>query len=198
MCAAPLPSTPALPSLPLLEATADLLSERGPHRVTLEDIAAAAGMRTPTLASLWPEPLDPTRAVIDYLGESISGALGPERSGEQLGDLLARTLGATEQHERYWRVLTWSLLEGVHPLDLKRDYPVIRRMVQAAGRSPGHATSPEALVAGLAGAGMGLLIYGPYLQVALGQGESRWARTRGELVTMMRRLMLRAERRGRR
>jgi AcrR family transcriptional regulator len=194
MCAAPLPSAPNLPSLALLETAAELLAERGPSRVTPDCIATRAGVSVHTVRAVWPEPLDATRAALDYLDGCIAGALGPERPGEKLGDLIARALRATEQNQRFWRILTWCLLEGHHPMDLKRDFPVIQRLVRAAGRTPGHSASPEALVAGLVGAGMGLLLYGPYLQVALGQGPSRWARTRSELVTLIRRLMLRAER----
>jgi hypothetical protein len=194
MCAAPLPSTPNLPSLHLLESAATLLADLGPHRVTPESIAEHAGVSVGTILAIWPGPLDPACAALDYLGECIGGALGPERATEKLGDLLPRVLGATAQHERYWRILSWSLLEGHHPLDLGGEYPVIQRMMRAAERSDA-AVSPEALVAGLSGAGMGLLMYGTYLQTALGQGESRWARTRSELVTLLRRMMLRAERR---
>ena len=194
MSAAPLPSTPLLPSLHLLESAADLLADLGPHRVTVERLAEHTGVSRGAILAVWPEPLDPTRAVLDHLGECIAAGLGPERTNEKLGDLLPRCLGATAQHERYWRILSWCLLEGQHPLDLRREYPVIQRMVRAAERS-GGAVSSEALVAGLAGAGMGLLMYGTYLQVALGQGETRWQRTRSELVTLLRRMMLRAERR---
>ncbi len=195
MCAAPLPSAPALPSIPLLEAACDLLALRGPGRVTPEEIAEEAGMRSATVQRIWPSEEDPVLACMDYLGELIASALGPEREGERLGDLLVRALGATEGNHRYWRILTWSLLEGRHPMDLRTEFPVMARLVRAAERSSAHSASPEAIVGGIAGAGLGLLLYGPYLQVALGQGEARWLRTRSELVTLMRRLMLRAERR---
>ncbi len=194
MSAAPLPSTPLLPSLHLLESTADLLAQLGPHRVTAERLSEHTGVSLTAILAVWPEPLDPARAALDHLGECIASSLGPERSNEKLGDLLPRCLGATAQHDRYWRIMSWCLMEGHHPLDLRREYPVIQRMVRAAERS-GGAVSAEALVAGLAGGGMGLLMYGTYLQVALGQGEVRWARTRAELVTLLRRMMLRAERR---
>ncbi len=195
MSAAPLASTPTLPSIHLLESAADLLSELGPHRVSLVAIAEQAGVSEGTVAAVWPDSTFAAGAVLDYLGERIAGDLGPERSYEKLGDLLPKCLAATAAHDRYYRILTWCLLEGHHPLDLRRDYPVIGRMVRAAERSGGTAVSPAALVAGLSGAGMGLLMYGTYLQVALEQGESRWARTRGELVTLLRRMMLRSERR---
>ncbi len=196
MCAAPVASAPTLPSIGLLEAASDLLSMRGPAQVSVEEISEAANVRPATIRRIWPGEHDTSRACLDYLGELIGAALGPERPDEKLGDLLVRALGATESNRRYWRILTWCLLAGDHPMDLRTDYPVMGRLLRAAARSPGHSASPEALVAGIAGAGMGLLIYGPYLQVAMGQGPAKWARTRSELVTLLRRLMLRAERRG--
>ena len=195
MCAAPLPSGSLLPSVTLLEAASDLIAEHGPRSVTQQQIADRAGMSMEAVQAVWPDPLDPSSAALAYLGTQIAADLGPERHNERLGDLLSRALGAIAHHQRYARILTWCLLEGHDPRDLKREFPVISRLVRAANRTPGSSVSAETVVAGVAGAAMGLLVYGPYLQVGLGQGDARWLRTRGELVTLIRRQLLRAERR---
>ncbi|MEE2830570.1 MAG: helix-turn-helix domain-containing protein [Myxococcota bacterium] len=167
----------------LIEAGARLFAERGPNSVSVREVAREAGVNHGLVHRHFGSKDGLLQAVMTRLSGEVAESIGPVGSSESLADLLMTTFGATRDGA-HWRILARSLLDGVPVRDLQEDFPVVRRMLEAARRGTRATVSPEALVTLMLSVGLGLLLFEPYLMEATAQDEERWQATRMELAQL--------------
>jgi TetR/AcrR family transcriptional regulator, repressor for neighboring sulfatase len=180
----------------LLDAGAELFADLGPARVSVRDVAARARVNHGLVHRHFGSKEGLLRAVLEDLSSNIHeevsaagcGEVGPGALAERLG----RTLEAVARHPRYFRVLGRALLDG-YPMDrLQGNFPVVRELVgamhaaQAAGRIEPDLDAGAA-VAVMVAAGLGWLLFEPYVLAATGQTRVPVAAARERALATCRR-----------
>ena len=153
----------------IVAAAARLFSERGIGGVAVRDVAAAAKVNH----GLVHRHFGSKGALVQVVMDSLAAELADPRARPR--DLAAHLaqLEARLQRSRYPRVLAHALLEGHDPRDFQHAFPVLRDLVAAMRSAQKNgALDPDldarVLVALGAAAGLGWLIFEPYLLVASG------------------------------
>lgn len=168
----------------LIAAASELFAERGPDDVSVRELAARAGVNHGLVHRHFGSKDGLLQATMQQLAAGVADSIGPDDCSETLADLLRTTFGATED-ATHWRILARSILDGIPVSELQDDFPVVRRMLAAAGRGTDSPLSPDAFVTLLLAGGLGLLLFEPYLREATGQqADSKWNATRKELAAL--------------
>jgi AcrR family transcriptional regulator len=168
----------------LIDAGIKLFAERGPDDVSVRELAAHAGVNHGLVHRHFGSKDGLLQATMAQLADKVADSVGPANPSESLAELLRTTFGATEE-ATHWRILARSLLDGIPIAELQDDFPVVRRMLAAAGRGVSSPLTSQSLVTLLLAGGLGLLLFEPYLREATGQQEdSQWQTTRKELAAL--------------
>jgi AcrR family transcriptional regulator len=119
----------------LVDAAARLFAERGPDRVSVKQIAAAAGVNHGLVHHYFGSKDALLSAVLASLSEQVAAELA---SGAP-ADVIAANGGATERHNR---IAAFLILQGRDPAALKGSFPVFDTLVaslRGQGLSPADA-----------------------------------------------------------
>lgn len=171
----------------LIDAAADLFSTRGPAAVGVREIAQRAGVNHGLVHRHFGSKEGLLMAVMNQLSERVSTALGPEREDETLSELLIPVFASAQDAGQHWRILAIALLEGRKPEDIQAGFPVFHRLLAAARRTEPAGISPESFTSILVSMGLGMLVFGPWLQSASGQDDDAWLQTRLDMQLFARR-----------
>jgi AcrR family transcriptional regulator len=106
----------------LVDAAAELFAERGPDRVSVKEIAAAAGVNHGLVHHYFGSKDALLTAVLASLSEQVAEELA---SGAPI-DRIAAKGGATERHNRIAAAL---VLQGRDPGELKGSFPVFDKLI---------------------------------------------------------------------
>jgi len=167
----------------LIEAGARLFAEHGPRAVSVREVAREAGVNHGLVHRHFGSKDGLLHEVMTHLASDVSAKMRSPQDEESLADLLKSTFGATAGG-LHWRILARAMLDGEDPAGLQGDFPVVGRMLGAARRGTSGPLSPEAMVSLILAAGLGVLLFEPYLKLATGQDEASWQRTRRELMAL--------------
>jgi AcrR family transcriptional regulator len=167
--------------LALIEAAAKLFAERGPADVSVREIAKEADVNHGLVHRHFGSKDGLLQATMTHLAKEVAGSVGKPSERESLTELLNATFGATSE-ATHWKILARSLLDGTPVSQLQTDFPVVRRMLDAARRGTSSPLSPEAQVTLLLASGLGLLVFEPYIREATAQEDEQWIATRRELA----------------
>ncbi len=174
----------------LLKAAIKLFAKRGPAQVSVREIAQAAGVNHGLVHRHFGSKAQLVQQAQALLAQKIAKSLGPQRPDETLAELLPGLLEATQKTPQYWRILAYTSLESASPQKTQLDYPVVKRLLAAAARTPqvslppGFQSDPQLLISALLAAGLGLLMFEDYLRAATGQSAVDWQKTRKKLLSL--------------
>jgi len=166
----------------LIGAASRLFAERGVKAVSVREIARAASVNHGLVHRHFGSKANLLQEVMQSLSAEVATEMGSPRSGERLDEILAGALSATTARGLHWRILARALLDGEDPATLQAEYPVVRRMLDAARQEPSASLSAEARVTILLALTLGMLLFSPYLQRATGQDDAQWEQVRAEIT----------------
>jgi AcrR family transcriptional regulator len=171
----------------LISAAAELFAARGPAAVGVREIAQKAQVNHGLVHRHFGSKEGLLLAVMNALSEQVSEALGPQQEDERLADLLLPIFNQAKGTDHHWRILAMALLEGRQPEDIQAGFPVFHRLLAAARRSEPEGMSAESFTSILIGMGLGMLVFGPWLQAGSAQGDDEWLQTRAKMLLFARR-----------
>jgi AcrR family transcriptional regulator len=149
----------------LIEAAADLFAERGDASV--RSIARRAGVNHGLIHHYFGGKAGLRAAVLARLSEQQAAALTQPGALEDTARLARKVAG---DDPRNLKILARALLDGELPPELQASFPVVERLIAAAGEA--GVAEPRALVAeGLAMA-LGEFVFGPWIRAATGLDEA--------------------------
>ncbi len=115
----------------LLETATRLFSAQGPRRVSIREVAAAAGVNHGLVHRHFGSKAQLQTAVLDRLVENV-GASMQTAEDAPLDRLVQEAFERTQEHDAYFRILAWTLLEGEAP-SMQSRFPVVERLLGVAG-----------------------------------------------------------------
>ena len=65
---------------------------------------------------------------------------------------------------------------------LPEQFPVVEEMLRTAAKDDNLSLSPKALVALMLSLGLGMMVFRPYLQLAIGIDDQEWQNIRSEIA----------------
>jgi len=153
----------------LIEAAAELYAHEAAPSVRA--IAARAGVNHGLVHRHFGDKEGLRRATMEALSEAIAADMpdAEEATALSFDELLARAFFATKKHERFLRVLLRAYLDGEIPPVLSRTFPVVQSLI-TAGEARGVDGARE-LVAERVAAGLGWLLFEPFIRQAAGLGD---------------------------
>jgi AcrR family transcriptional regulator len=155
----------------LVEAASVLFAARGPSRVSVRQIADAAGVNHGLVHHYFGSKDGLLRSVLDELSERVATEIG-EWDGE--GEFLA-VGGAVEQHGR---IVAHLLLDAQDPAAVQTTFPALRTLVahlRSRGVAPEQARERAAQVSAFV---LGWQLFEPFLCAAAGLDVDADRRTR--------------------
>ncbi len=167
----------------LIEAAAELFSERGPDGVSVREIATRAGVNHGLVHRHFGTKENLLQEVMRALAADVEQRMGEPAAPESLADILVGAFRGTRDSGRHWRILARALLDGADPSGLQSEFPVFGRIEAAARR--GGDPDPTAKAVLVFAVGLGLMVFGPYLKRASGREDDAWTET---LMSVVRRL----------
>lgn len=166
----------------LVRAATELFAARGPASVSVRDVAAHAGVNHGLVHRHFGSKEQLLASVMEELRGELQAEISPEGAathGESIATLVREALQATSRHRAWWQILARASLDGEDPRTLHASFPVIGRLRAAIERVPARARrglDPRLVTATLVATGLGLLLFAPFLRVALGLSQDEWDR----------------------
>jgi len=154
-----------------------LFSDRGLSAVSVRDIAKGAQVNHGLVHRHFGAKARLTAAVMGRLRDDIGATLGPEVSGEGLGELVLLALSSMQRQRPLWRIIAHASMEGALPEEMDAGFETFRRVLRAARDHRLGPLGPEAQVTLLMSIGLGLITFGPYIRAATGQDAAKWRDT---------------------
>ena len=155
----------------LTASATQLFAEKGPSNVSVRDIAKHANVNHGLVHRHFGSKEALVVTVMNGLAEEVNETLGPVREDEGL----LQDKGGAAAH---WRILAHELLAGEDPAQLQQDFPVFQRLITASRNSLGPEVNAYAVATYLVSTGLGMMLFGPFFQVASGLEDAEWKETR--------------------
>ena len=167
----------------LIRAASSLFAKQGIASVSVRDIAQQANVNHGLVHRHFGSKRGLIIATIQSLSKGITAEMGPAMEARSLKPLLASSFVKTSGSQEYWRVLAHLMLtEGGEEL-LQPEFPLVRRMIDVAQEEEQGTLSPEARVALMLSVGLGMMVFSPYLQRAIGTDAAGWRKIQREILT---------------
>lgn len=148
----------------LIAAASQLFSARGPSRVSVREVAAAANVNHGLVHHYFGSKDGLLAAVLDQLARDAADEVAAWD-----GTAAFEASSATSRHSR---IVAHLLLESRNPADVQTSFPTIERLtadLRARGMSRDEAARRAALVGALA---LGWQLFAPFLEQAAGVASS--------------------------
>jgi AcrR family transcriptional regulator len=169
----------------LIAAAAELFALRGPTAVSVRELAQHAKVNHGLVHRHFGSKHGLLQAVLSHLAADIASQVGEASPDEALGGLVGSVLGATSKQGAWLRIMAWAILDGADIGDIQGQFPMAERMVAAARANSKGTLDPEARVTLIMSAGLGMMLFGPFLQRATGQDDTQWARSRQQILSLV-------------
>ncbi|WP_430396673.1 TetR family transcriptional regulator [Ferrovibrio sp.] len=157
------------PKRALLAAATRLFAQRGFSGVSVRDIALAAKVNHGLVHRHFGSKEGLLRAVMQHQADMLAQAAGQGIArGAAHRSLAEAVFAAAVQGDAYWRILARQLLDGADPRELQSDFPTLRRIIEhrVTGGQKRNEAALDVVV--LAAAGLGFLVFEPFLRAAAG------------------------------
>jgi TetR/AcrR family transcriptional regulator, repressor for neighboring sulfatase len=166
----------------LVRSAAALFAKQGIASVSIRDIALRANVNHGLVHRHFGSKRGLIIATIESLSKGIASSMGPAMEAKSLRSLLASSFVKTSSNQEYWRVLAHLMLtEGGEEL-LQPEFPLVARMIEVAQDDVQGKLSAEARVTLMLSVGLGMMVFRPYLQRAIGTDDAGWVEIQRELL----------------
>ena len=169
----------------LIAAASELFAQRGPAAVGVREIARYAQVNHGLIHRHFGSKHGLLQAVLGHLAAEIATNVGEAAPDEALGGLVGSVLGATSKQGAWLRIMAWAILDGADIDEIQGQFPMAERMVAVARANDQGPLDPEARVTLIMSAGLGMLLFGPFLQRATDQDDLQWARSRKQILSLV-------------
>ena len=169
----------------LIASASELFAQRGPAAVGVREIAQHAQVNHGLVHRHFGSKHGLLQAVLGHLASDIAANVGEAEPDEALGGLVGSVLGATSKQGAWLRIMAWAILDGADIGELQGRFPMAERMVAAARANAQGPLDPEARVTLIMSAGLGMMLFGPFLQRATAQDDLQWARSRQQILSLV-------------
>ena len=169
----------------LIASASELFAQRGPAAVGVREIAQHAQVNHGLVHRHFGSKHGLLQAVLSHLASEIAANVGEATPDEALGGLVGSVLGATSKQGAWLRIMAWAILDGADIGEIQGQFPMAERMVAAARANAQGPLDPEARVTLIMSAGLGMMLFGPFLQRATGQDDLQWARSRQQILSLV-------------
>ncbi len=142
----------------VLEAATDLFAERGPAATSIRDIAARSNVNHGLVFRHFGTKEQLVGAVLDHLGESLSGLLHSDAPA----DVVERAL------DLQMRVMARTVLDGYPAGQMQKHFPNIPEMLDRVRRLHDNETSARLALANALALQFGWRLFAPILRFSTG------------------------------
>ena len=149
----------------LIEAATELFAEHGPGAVSVRDIATRAGVNHGLVHRHFGSKDALVGAVLDRLVGDMRQTFAAQSHVDYVG-----LFAAVAERDQYWRVLARALLDGHTDWLGKGAFPLIAQSVEAVKAASKEDVDAQAMVAAAVAAGLGWLVFEPFVAAATGMG----------------------------
>jgi AcrR family transcriptional regulator len=162
----------------VLESAADLFAERGPAATSIRDIAARSSVNHGLIHRHFGSKDGLVGAVLDYLGQHLSGLLAAKADGSAIGAAVDRQL----------RVIARASLDGYAIGELQSRFPTMELLLDSVRER--HATELGARLAAAhtIALQLGWILFGDFLRASTGLedlDDRTFARSVGDTVALI-------------
>jgi len=169
----------------LIAAASELFAQRGPAAVGVREIAQHAQVNHGLIHRHFGSKHGLLQAVLGHLASEIATNVGEAAPDEALGGLVGSVLGATSKQGAWLRIMAWAILDGADIGEIQGQFPMAERMVAAARANDQGPLDPEARVTLIMSVGLGMMLFGPFLQRATDQDDFQWVRSRKQILSLV-------------
>lgn len=174
----------------IIDAAAQLLSERGPASISIREVAELAGVSRGQVHSVFPSKHRLVAAVLQHKAEAIAHEF-ESADADGLGGLMgpAHFLFDSAAQADFWRIMARATLDRADPHRLQVSFPAIEALLERVEHLKqvgmfDKDLDPRVLVGGWVSASLGWLLFGDHLAAALGYGREGAEQARREILSM--------------
>ncbi|HOT46279.1 MAG TPA: TetR family transcriptional regulator [Spirochaetota bacterium] len=154
----------------VIEAAGELFSRRGFDGVSVRDIAKKAGVNHGLIHRHFGSKENLRRQTLQRMADAM---LADVRGAGSLQEISRLAFQSLTKHERFWRILARTILDGHGTGDLHRRFPIARHLteqVKAAVKGGGLRgdLDPRMVVAAMFSFSCGFIMFEPFILAAAG------------------------------
>ncbi|MBN2158162.1 MAG: TetR/AcrR family transcriptional regulator [Spirochaetes bacterium] len=169
----------------VINAAGELFSRSGFDGVSIRDIAKKAGVNHGLIHRHFGSKENLRRSTLQHMADAM---LADIRDAGTLNELSRRAFESLEKHERFWRVLARTILDGRSTGDMHRRYPIARHMIDRVNAAMKDGTlrndiDPRMIVAAMFSFSCGFIMFEPFILAAAGLENSKADDVREEIFS---------------
>ncbi len=154
----------------VIEKAADLFSSHGYDGVSVRDIARSAGVNHGLIHRHFGSKENLRRQVLQSMADAM---LADVKGAPSFSDLSARAFQSLEKHNRFWRILARTILDGHGTKDIHERYPMARYMIEQVKEAMAQGNfsktlDPRLIVASMFAFSCGFTLFEPFILAAVG------------------------------
>jgi TetR/AcrR family transcriptional regulator, repressor for neighboring sulfatase len=154
----------------VIEAAGELFSRSGFDGVSVRDIAARAGVNHGLIHRHFGSKESLRRQTLQHMADAM---LADVQDAGSLDELSWRAFQSLKKHERFWRILARTILDGYGTGDLHQSYPIAQHLIERVtvavqeGALRGD-IDPRMIVASMFSFSCGFIMFEPFILAAVG------------------------------
>jgi TetR/AcrR family transcriptional regulator, repressor for neighboring sulfatase len=154
----------------VIEAAGELFSRRGFDGVSVRDIAKRAGVNHGLIHRHFGSKENLRRQTLQHMADAM---LDDVRDAGTLDEISWSAFQSLKKHERFWRILARTILDGYGTGDLHRSYPIAQHLIErvTAAMKEGSLRvdlDPRVIVASMFSFSCGFIMFEPFILPAVG------------------------------
>jgi TetR/AcrR family transcriptional regulator, repressor for neighboring sulfatase len=154
----------------VIEAAGELFSRSGFDGVSVRDIAKRAGVNHGLIHRHFGSKENLRRQTLQHMADAM---LEDVRDAGTIDEISRRAFASLKKHERFWRILARTILDGYGTDDLHRSYPIARHLVERVTAAMKEGTirgdmDPRVIVAAMFSFSCGFIMFETFITTAVG------------------------------
>jgi AcrR family transcriptional regulator len=154
----------------LIQAAAELFSEKGVEAVSLRQIAARADVNHGLIHRHFGSKEALRRQTQESLAAGIREEIGDP---DNFFNTVLRSSKAMRRNDKFWRVMARTFLDGKYQGEIQNNFPFVRKLVELVRREQKKKSitskiDPRNIVASILAYGLGMLVFERYILPAVG------------------------------
>jgi AcrR family transcriptional regulator len=154
----------------VIDAASELFASHGYSGVSIRDIAKKADVNHGLIYRHFGSKENLRRRTLQYMADAM---LVDVQDAGTLGEFSLRAFRALEKHERFWRILARTILDGQGTKDIHKRYPMAVHMIERVEQAIKDGTirrdlDPKMIVASMFSFSCGYILFEPFILSAVG------------------------------
>ena len=154
----------------VIEAAGELFSRSGFDGVSVRDIAKRAGVNHGLIHRHFGSKESLRRQTLQRMADAM---LDDVRGDGSLDEIARRAFQSLKKHERFWRILARTILDGYGSGEIQKSYPIARHLIERVAAFMKEGTlrkdlDPRVIVASMFSFSCGFIMFEPFILAAVG------------------------------